>query len=352
MPMSESSAPNSTKPELAQAQELYLQGRYYWNRRTPEDLSRAVDYFTQAIVRDPNYANAYVGLADSYSLSREYGAMPADQAYPRALAAAKKAVELDDSSASAHLSLAFVTFYWNWDAVGAEREFKRALVLNPNDARAHHWYATFLLSCRRLPESLAQINQAQSLDPSSVAILADKGDILNVANQTDAAITLLRQIESTEPSFASAHRYLSEIYLARKDYPDYLEEWQQLAVLLKDQNEQAVEKEAEKGFSAGGYRGMLEGSLRVQRELNNKGAAPAYSLAVTYARLGDKKNSVQSLKVAYHSHDSSLLFLSTEPAFDSLRSDPEFTDIERRVKPVPDWETLPRQDEQASQHPR
>ncbi|MGB7284693.1 MAG: tetratricopeptide repeat protein [Candidatus Acidiferrum sp.] len=350
--MSESSAPKSTKPEVAQAEELYLQGRYYWNRRTPEDLSRAVDFFTQAIVRDPNYANAYVGLADSYSLSREYGAMPADQAYPRALAAAKKAVELDDSSADAHLSLAFVIFYWNWDAAGAEREFKRALVLNPNDARAHHWYATFLLSCRRLPESLAQINQAQSLDPSSVAILADKGDILNVANETDAAITLLRQIEISEPSFASAHRYLSEIYLARKDYAGYLKEWQQMAILLKDQNEQAVEEGAEKGFSDGGYRGMLEGSLRVQKELNNKGVVPAYSLAVTYARLGQDQNSLRSLKVAYDSHDSSLLFLSTEPAFDFLRSDPEFTDIEAHVSPVPHRETLPAPNAQASQHPR
>jgi Tfp pilus assembly protein PilF len=340
MQMSESSIPKLAKPETAQAKELYLQGRYYWNRRTPEDLNRAVDYFTQAIVRDPNYANAYVGLADTYNLLREYGAMPPDQAYPRALTAAKKAVEIDDSSADAHLSLAFVTFYWNWDATAAEREFKRALLLDPNNARAHHWYATFLLSCRRLPESLAMINEAQTLDPSSVAILADKGDILSEANQTDAALTLLKQIERTDPSFASPHRYLSEIYLARKDYPDYLREWQQLAILLRDPNELLVERAAEKGFSSGGYRGMLEGMLRVQKDLNSQGSVPAFSLAVTYARLGDTQHSLQSLKAAYDNHDASLLFLSSEPAFDILRSNSEFIDIGARISSPPIRETL------------
>lgn len=335
-PMSVTTArkPNSTKPETAQAQELYLQGRYYWNRRTPDDLNRAVDYFTQATLRDPNFSNAYVGLSDSYSLLREYGSMPPDEAYPRALAAAKKAVELDDSSADAHASLAFVTFYWSWDAIGAEREFKRALALNPDDARAHHWYATFLLSCRRVSESIAQIDEAQKLDPTSVAILADKGDILNIANQTDAAMALLRQIETTEPSFVSAHRYLSEIYLANKDYPDYLKEWEQMTILLKDQNGLAVERAAKEGFSKGGYQGMLRGTLRAQKELNNNGIVSAYSLAVTYARLGEKQNSLQCLRDSYDKHDSSLLFLAIEPAFDSLTHDPEFIDLEARVSPV------------------
>ena len=328
------STPGSTKPETAQAEELYLRGRYYWNRRTPDDLNRAVGYFTQATQRDPNYSNAYVGLADSYSLLREYSAMPSDEAYPRALAAAKKAVELDDSSAAAHTSLAFVTFYWSWDAVGAEREFKRALALNPSDPRAHHWYATFLLSCRRLPESLQQINEAQKLDPASLAILADKGDILNVAKQTDAAMALLKQIESTEPSFISAHRYLAEIYLWRKDCPDYLREWRQMGTLLKDHNDLAVEKAAEEGFSKGGYQGMLNATLRAQKEFSDKGIVPAYSLAVTYARLGEKQNSLQCLRDAYDKHDSSLLFLATEPAFDFLRDDPDFIDLEARISPV------------------
>lgn len=332
--------PNSIRPETSQAEDLYLQGRYYWNRRTPDDLNRAVDYFTQAIVRDPNYANAYVGLADSYNLLREYSAMPPSEAYPRALAAARTAVELDDSSADAHASLAFATFYWSWDALGAEREFKRALELNPDGARAHHWYATFLVSSQRFPEALTQIERARSLDPSSVAILADKAEILLDAHQTGESLALLKQIEAADPSFTSAHRYLAEVYLSQKDYPNYLKEWRQTATLLRDQNELEVEGAAEKGFSTGGYEGMQKGILRAQKRLNSQGAVPDYSLALTYARLGDKKDSLQCLRAAYEKHDSSLLFLSSESAFDTLRNVPEFDDLVARVSPVLSQQSL------------
>ena len=223
----------------SEAEDLYLKGRYFWNKRTPDDLNRAVDYFTHAIVRDPGYAKAYAGLADCYNLLREYSAMPDSEAYPRALAAATKAVELDDNLAEAHTSLAFVTFFWNWDAVGAEREFKHALALNPADARAHHWYASFLLTSRRVPEALAQIETARRLDPSSVSILADKGLMLSAAGQTDDAVTLLKQIQDAEPSFASSHKYLSQIYFNRQDYDDYLSEWEKTALLTRDQQELA-----------------------------------------------------------------------------------------------------------------
>jgi Tfp pilus assembly protein PilF len=317
----------------SQAEEFYLQGRYYWNKRTPDDLNRAVDYFTQAIVRDPSYSRAYVGLADSYNLLREFSAIPPSEAYPRALAAATKAVELDDSSAEAHTSLAFVTFFWSWDAAGADREFKRALVLNPNDAQAHHWYASFLLSCGRFPESLAEIGTARRLDPSSVAILADQALILHSMHQTEAAVVLLKQIEAAEPSFASAHRYMSEIYFARKDYSNYLSEWEKTAVLLKDQKELEVAREAEQGFSKGGYHGMLEGALRAQKRLNRQGAVPAYSLAMTYARLGEKQYALQYLKAAYEKHECYLVLLSNEPAFDSFRDEPEYRDLAARVSP-------------------
>ena len=140
------------RPKAAQspAAELYLKGRYYWNKRTPEDLKKAVDYFTQSIVADPGYAKAYVGLADCYGLLREFAAMPDSEAWPRALAAARKAVELDDSLAEAHSSLGFDLFYGSLDLKGGEREFKRAVELNPNYAEAHQWYATALMSVGRL----------------------------------------------------------------------------------------------------------------------------------------------------------------------------------------------------------
>lgn len=148
------------------ARDLYLKGRYYWNKRTPADLNMALDYFTQAIVSDPNYARAYVGTADCFNLLREFSVMPEEEAYPQAMAAARKAIELDGSLAEAHNSLAFGTYYWSMDAAGAEREFRQALGLDPNYALAHHWYATFLVSIGRNQEALNQIEMAQQLDSS------------------------------------------------------------------------------------------------------------------------------------------------------------------------------------------
>ena len=316
----------------SQAEDLYLEGRYYWNKRTPDDLNRAVDYFTQAIVHDPNYAKPYVGLADCYNLLREYSAMPQNEAFPRALAAAKKAVELDKSSAEAHTSLAFVTYFWNWDAPAAEHEFQQALALNPNDARAHHWYATFLLSSGRLPEALDQIEAARRLDPSSVSILSDKGLMMSMVGQTDAAIALLKQLEAEEPAFASPHRYLAKVDFARKDYPDYLSEWEKTAQLTRDAQELTVVKAAEEGFSKNGYKGMLEATLKSQNGFYAKGTLPAYSLALTNARLGNKQDTLRYLEIAFNNREGDLLSLGNEPAFDFLHDDPEYVDLVKRVK--------------------
>ena len=151
----------------AEAQDLYLKGRYYFEKRTPADLNQAVDFFTQAIVHDPGYAAPYVGLADSYNLLREYSAMLPEEAFPRALAAASKAVELDPNSAEAHNSLAFASYWGFFDAATADREFKRAIELDATLPRAHHWYATFLVAIQRNQEALVEIERARRLDPSS-----------------------------------------------------------------------------------------------------------------------------------------------------------------------------------------
>ena len=315
----------------AEAEDLYLEGRYYWNKRTPDDLNRAVDYFTRAIVRDPSYAKAYAGLADSYNLLREYSAMPDSEAYPRALAAATKAVELDDNLAEAHISLAFVTFFWNWDTGRAEREFKHALVLNPNDARAHHWYASFLLTNRRIPEALMQIETARRLDPTSVSILADKGLMLSLAGQTDEAVTLLRQIQDTEPSFVSTHRYLSEIYFDRQDFDGFLSEWEKTALLTHDQREIILVRAAKEGFAKAGSVGMLEHTLRIQKHFCEQGLVPAYAVAVTCARLGEKRETLQYLERAYKNHENYLLYLGSDTAFKKLRDEPEYLTLVDRV---------------------
>ena len=248
----------------AEAKQFYLKGVFYFNKRTPETLNQAVDYFTQAVVRDPQYAEAYVGLADCYNLLREYSVMPATEAYPRAQAAAKRAIALDDSLSGAHSSLAFVNFYWSWDVAGAQREFERAIELDPKSVRAHHWYATFLLALGRLPESLQEIEKAQQLDPMSASILADKGLILFHNGQKEQAITLLKQIESTEPDFLSPHNYLAIIYFTQGDYRQYLVEARKAATLLHDERRLAIVAASEKGFASGGSRGMLNAMLKEQ----------------------------------------------------------------------------------------
>ena len=317
----------------SEAEDLYLEGRYFWTKRTPDDLTRAVDYFTQAIVRDPGYAKAYAGLADSYNLLREYSAMPDSEAYPRALAAATKAVELDDNLAEAHISLAFVTFFWKWDAAGAEREFKRALILNPNDARAHHWYASFLLTSGRIPEALAQIETARRLDPSSVSILADKGVMLHVAGQTDKAMALLKQIQDREPSFVSTHRYLSQIYFDLQDYENYLTEWEKTALLTRDQQELILVMAAKDGFAKAGRVEMLENALRIQKQFYEKGSVPAYAVAVTCARLGKTQEAFQYLETALDKRENYLLYLATDTAFKNLRDEPEYRTLTERIVP-------------------
>jgi Tfp pilus assembly protein PilF len=315
----------------AEAQELYLKGEYHWAKRTPEDLNKAVDYFTQSIVKDPSYAQAYVGLADCYNLLREFSVLPPDEAYPRALAAAQKAVELDDTSPGAHNSLAFATFYWNWDPATAEHEFQRALELDSNFVQGHHWYATFLLVSARYPEALDQIEQARKLDPSSTTIQADKGWILYNAGRQSEAFTLLRQLESTDPTLATVHGYLAEIYFERKDYERFFDESKQAAQLRHDEAGLAVANAARRGFSAGGLEAMRETMLPVQKEMLNRDLASAYDVAATCALLGKQEEALRYLQVAYEKREIGLLYLSRNPDFNSLHDDLAYQEIAERV---------------------
>jgi tetratricopeptide (TPR) repeat protein len=307
-----------------EAEQFYLKGLYYWHKRTPEALHQAVDYFTQAVVRDPQYAEAYVGLADCYNLLREYSLMPPAEAYPRAMAAAKRAVALDDSLSGAHSSLAFIDFYWSRDVAGAQREFDRALALDPNSVIAHHWYATFLLHLARFTDSLQEIEKAQKLDPNSTPILADKGLILSYAGQTESGIALLKQLEAAEPDFLSPHNYLASIYLAQGDYPEYLAEYRKTAMLLHDQPRLAIVAAGEKGFARGASRGMLNAILKEQRRLHAAGQESACNLARTCALLGKKQEALDFLQSSNLKHEDDLLRIRIDPTLSSLHDEPRF----------------------------
>jgi tetratricopeptide (TPR) repeat protein len=306
------------------AQDLYLKGRYHWDKRTPEDLNQAISYFNQAIARDPQYAQAYVGLANCYSLQREFAALPSEEAFPKALIAARKAIELDDSSAEAHTALALVTSYWNWDVPGAEREFQRAIELDPKYVTAHHWYATFLMLLGRYPAALDQINLAQRLDPGSSAILADKALILFHQGDKDQAISLLKQLSESQPGFFSTHQYLSYLYLDSGDYPNYLAEASKAAALSHDQHEMEIVRAAESGYRSGGGRKMLESVLRVQKKLFDSGSMPAFFIAETYGRLGDREGALQYLKTSFQRHEVAFLAIRVDQALTFLHGDPTF----------------------------
>jgi DNA-binding winged helix-turn-helix (wHTH) protein/tetratricopeptide (TPR) repeat protein len=323
---------HSAHPANSQARDLYLEGRYYWSKRTPDDLHKAVDYFTQAIVRDPGYADAYVGLADCYNLLREYAAMPASEAFPRARAAAAKAVELDPKSSQARVSLAFAAFWGFWDADTSDREFRRAIELDPNNAIAHHWYATTLQELGRFPQALVEIERAQALDPSSRAVRADKAVILSELGQRKESADLLQQMEKSDPSFVSPHRYLKRLDLQNGDYRGYLAEQRQEAALTDDASALRIANASKKGFAAGGAQGMFDAQSREQQELFDEGKLDAYFLAETCALAGDKSAALKYLKLAFDQHSQEMPGIAFDPAFKGLRGEPAFRQLQAAMK--------------------
>jgi tetratricopeptide (TPR) repeat protein len=253
--------------------------------------------------------------------------MPASEAYPRALAAAKKAVELDPQSSEAHASLAFVSLYGTWDVAMADREYRRAIELNPNNAVAHHWYATYLGLFHRYPETLAEIERAQALDPASKSVLADKGLILVGAGRRQEGIALLQQMEENEPDFISPHRYLKYVYFDIADYPHYLVEAKKEALLMHDSSALAIADAAKKGFATGGGKGLLEALRLQQQRLFERGLFSPYSLAETCSLLGNKQEALRYLKIAYDRHDDHIPEMAGNHVFANLHNEPAFQQL-------------------------
>ena len=309
------------------AQDFYLKGRFYFEKRTPGDLNTAVDSFTQAIVHDPSYAQAYVGLADSYSLLREYSTMPAQEAEERARAAAQKAVELDPNLAEAHTSLAFAEFWGFVDAGDAEREFRRAIELDPNLARAHHWYATFLNEILRSPEALAEIERARQLDPSSKAILADKGVLLLGAGRPEEAQALLEQMETADPNFRSAHAYLGIIHWEQGDYRTALEEYRKEAS-LRGVGEAVKSIEAqEAALRNDGVQGLFRCRLAAALHAFEQQGGSPFNVASAYGDLHERDQAMKYLQVARQRHDPELTNLEHATELRWLHSDREFRQL-------------------------
>ncbi|MGA8529182.1 MAG: hypothetical protein WB622_05665 [Acidobacteriaceae bacterium] len=324
-------ASSSTHVADPQAEEFYLKGRYYWDRRTEGSLNLAVDAFTQAVVHDPGYAQAYAGLAECYDIMPEFASMPRAEAFPRAIAAASKAVALDPSLGEAHRALAFALFYWEWNIPRAFAEYRRAIAIDPHDEEAHHWYATSLLTIDRYPEALVEINQARKLEPTSRSILSDQALIRYWNGDRAAAMTRLREIELAEPDFLSAPRYLARLAFAQRDYRTFTEQTRLLGAITHDSQYTDLADAAEKGLSRGGERAMLEAIRPVQERYFSQGRSSGYELARTCARLGRKEDAVRYLQATFQDHDYVVFGVLSDPDFTSLRGNPGFEQLRRHL---------------------
>jgi TolB-like protein/DNA-binding winged helix-turn-helix (wHTH) protein len=318
--------PSTVDPE---AYTLYLKGRYFWNKRSEEGMRKAISYFQQAIDRDPAYALAYAGLADAYNLGDDWGSTPPSESFPRAKAAALKALELDDSLAEAHTSLAFVKANYDWDFPGAEQEFQRAIALNPNYATAHQWYAMHLVPMRRFAEAEREIKIAQDLDPLSLIISLGVGEIFEWERNYDAALRQFQKTLELDPSFIGTYGHLSTVYEHKGMYREAVEAAKKVAV-LKGHNDEA--SEIERVFRNNGYTGLDQVNLRRDFEAQAQGRYVRSSeIAENYLRNGNKPQALHWLGKAYEERDSTLVFLPVDAEFDPLRSDPQFQQLIKKI---------------------
>ena len=314
--------------ENPEAYRLYLQGRYYWNQRSNEGVKKGLEYFQQAIEKDPGYALAYAGVADSYAVGNgEYLGLTPQEARPKAKAAALKALELDDSLAEAHTTLADTYLYYDWDFPKAQQEFLRAIAANPNYPTAHQWYAEYLYAVGRFDDAIAEARRARELDPLSVAINGTVAETYYYARKYDQAIEAYKATQKMDPNFISGHTGLALTYEQKKMYPEAVAEW--LTVVQLSGNPAAASLLGET-YKNSGYQGFLQASLDASLKTRVQ-SVPSWRIASLYAQMGKKNEALTWLEKAYAERAGGMVRLKSDPEFDSLRSEPGFVAIIHRM---------------------
>jgi len=312
----------------SEAYQLYLRGRYLWNKRTEDGFTRGLDYFKQALAKDPRYALAYAGIADCYNLLGIWGAMAPHEAMPKVKEAALAAIAIDNTLAEAHTSLAFVHWVYDWDWAAAGREFEEALRLDPSYATAHDWYAYYLASIGRFDEAIAHVKQAQTIEPVSLSIATDVGEILYWARQYDRAVDQLRGVLQIEPDFPMARNILGLAYLKTGDRLQAVEELE--AARRLSPGPRTISTLAY-GYGAAGLRAKAEATLAELRDLSRQRYTSAFALAVAYAGSGDTEQALSELEIAFVERSDTMAVLRVYPVLDSLRNEPRFKDLLARV---------------------
>ncbi len=319
------------RTENTEAYQLYLKGRYYWHQRTEEAVKKGIECFEQAIDIDPNYALAYAGLADSCSLLglSEYSALSPTEAFPKAKQASVKALEIDNTVAKAHVSLAFGRMYFDWDFQRAESEYQQAIELNPSYATAHHFRALNLMATGQTDLAIAEMNKAQALEPLSLIINTNLGWMLYFARQYDQAIEQYQKTLEMDKNFYPARFRLGQAYLQTGSIDKAVKEFEQ-AVTLSERKARPL---ALLGYAYGlsGNKTGAESMLEELNELSRKRYVSSLEVARIHLALGEKNQVFDCFNRAVEEREGWLIWVKLEPSFDSLRSDSRYTELLRRM---------------------
>lgn len=325
---------NVEEQKKLEAYRLYLKGRNAWNKRTPEGLQQGIDYFQLAINTDSNYAPAYAGLADCYNMQVIYGVDQPNNGFPKAKDAALKALDIDETLAEAHTSLAFIKFRWDRDRVEAEREFQLAIKYKPTYAPAHQWYSSYLVALERFDEAVAEAQRTSELEPLSSTASSHLGWIFYLSGRNDEAIAQCRKILSLDPNSFPARRYLGLAYEQKGMYPQAIEEFEKGVKISGSPLMLALLGHA---YAASGKKAEAQKVVSDLRDLSESHDTPRrryvspYTVAAIYAGLNDKDQAFKSLERAFEERDVWLMNLKVDPVFAKLRSDKRFQDLLTRT---------------------
>jgi eukaryotic-like serine/threonine-protein kinase len=314
--------------EDPEAYQAYLQGLFYWNKWTEDGFKKAGDYFTQAVTLDPGFALAHAGLADTYTFLGDSGYVAPREVWQKAKAEATEAVKADDSLSEAHISLALVRENYDWDWSGAETEFRRAIQLSPNSATAHHWYGDCLTKLGRFEEARQELKKAQELDPLSLLINTSVGRQLYFAHQYGSAIEQFQKTLQMDQNFVPAQHAIESAYAQNGMYKEAVAERQKV-LTLSGSPDLAASIGAD--YTQSGYPGVMQSWLEGLKEVSKRGYVSAYNIAQIYAQLGEKAQAMTWLEQALNQRDSKLTYVKVEPAFDSLRAEPQFQQVVQRL---------------------
>ena len=320
---------NVEEKKQLEAYRLYLKGRNAWNKRTGDALQQAIEFFNQAIAIDPNYGAAYAGLADCYNMLVVYGRLQPKEGFPKAKDAATRALEIDESSAEAHTSMAFIKFRWDWDRTATEREFQEAIRLKPAYAPAHQWYSSYLIAVERFDEAIAEAKRTEELEPLSFVASSHLGWIYYLAGQNDKAIEQCKKILELDPSSFPARRYLGLAYEAKGMYTEAIAEFQTGVKLSGSPLMLALLGHA---YAVSGKTAEAKQVLDDLQQLQGQRYVSPYTVAAIHAGLGDRDQAFKWLERAVEERDIWLMNLKVDPVFAKLRSHREFTDILARLR--------------------